>query len=74
MKRNTKFDVYLKRSSVFIQRFFFLNKKMQEKIIRQIEVICTFQFDFVSGIFVRNLVVDKIVSKQTRLDTYKTNQ
>ena len=67
MKRNTKFDVYLKRSSVFIQRFFFLNKKMQEKIIRQIEVICTFQFDFVSGIFVRNLVLNKIVSKQTRL-------
>ena len=47
---------------------------MQEKIIRQIEVICTFQFDFVSGIFVRNLVLDKIVSKQTRLDTYRANQ
>lgn len=42
---------------------------MQEKITRQIEVICTFriQFEFVSGIFVRNLVLNKIVSKQTRL-------
>ena len=49
---------------------------MQEKIIRQIEVICTFriQFEFVSGIFMRNLVLDKIVSKQTRLDTYRANQ
>ena len=40
---------------------------MQEKIVRQIEMICTFQFEFVSEIFVRNLVLNKIVSKQTRL-------